>query len=191
MESNKEEQITTVSEENIYKLNGRVPLKKAIPFGLQHVLAMFVSNLAPVLIVCSAAVLRSNGAHLSSAEITQLLQCAMFVAGIGTCLQLYPIGVIGSGLPIIMGVSFTFLGSLLVIATNPDLGYEGMVGAVILGGCIGLCSYRDWIVTSAGRYGFLGRWKRSERLRFMVSSGSWCIYIDRMSGIQRSLERCL
>ena len=133
MESNKEEQITTVSEENIYKLNGRVPLRKAIPFGLQHVLAMFVSNLA-VLIVCSAAVLRSNGAHLSSAEITQLLQCAMFVAGIGTCLQLYPIGVIGSGLPIIMGVSFTFLGSLLVIATNPNLGYEGMVGAVILGG---------------------------------------------------------
>lgn len=134
MESNKEEKITSVSEENIYKLNGRVPLRKAIPFGLQHVLAMFVSNLAPVLIVCSAAVLRSNGAHLSSAEITQLLQCAMFVAGIGTCLQLYPIGVIGSGLPIIMGVSFTFLGSLLVIATNPDLGYEGMVGAVILGG---------------------------------------------------------
>ncbi len=134
MESNKEEQITSVSEENIYKLNGRVPLRKAIPFGLQHVLAMFVSNLAPVLIVCSAAVLRSNGAHLSSAEITQLLQCAMFVAGIGTCLQLYPIGVIGSGLPIIMGVSFTFLGSLLVIATNPNLGYEGMVGAVILGG---------------------------------------------------------
>ena len=133
MESNKEEKITSVSEENIYKLNGRVPLRKAIPFGLQHVLAMFVSNLAPVLIVCSATVLRSNGAHLSSAEITQLLQCAMFVAGIGTCLQLYPIGVIGSGLPII-GVSFTFLGSLLVIATNPDLGYEGMVGAVILGG---------------------------------------------------------
>ena len=73
MESNKEEKIKTVSEENIYKLNGRVPLKKAIPFGLQHVLAMFVSNLAPVLIVCSAAGLRSNGAHLSSAEITQLL----------------------------------------------------------------------------------------------------------------------
>ena len=193
MESNKEEKITSVSEENIYKLNGRVPLRKAIPFGLQHVLAMFVSNLAPVLIVCSAAVLRSDGAHLSSAEITQLLQCAMFVAGIGTCLQLYPIGVIGSGLPIIMGVSFTFLGSLLVIATNPDLGYEAMAGAVILGGifegCIGLCSYRDWIVTSAGRYGFLGRWKRSERLWFLVSSGRWSIYIDRVSGIQRSTER--
>lgn len=58
----------------------------------------------------------------------------MFVAGIGTCLQLYPIWKIGSKLPIVMGVSFTFLGSLLMICTNPDLGYEGMVGAVILGG---------------------------------------------------------
>ena len=69
---NKEEKVTTVSVENVYKLNGRVPLKKAIPFGLQHVLAMFVSNLAPVLIVCSAALVRGTGEHLSSAEITQL-----------------------------------------------------------------------------------------------------------------------
>ncbi len=131
---NKEEIITNVSEENIYKLNGRVPLTKAIPFGLQHVLAMFVSNLAPVLIVCGAAVVRGSGESLTAVEITRLLQCAMFVAGIGTCLQLYPIWKIGSKLPIVMGVSFTFLGSLLMICTNPNLGYEGMVGAVILGG---------------------------------------------------------
>lgn len=128
---NKEEKNPPVSVENIYRLNGRVPLQKAIPFGLQHVLAMFVSNLAPVLIVCSAAIVRSTGEHLTSAEITRLLQCAMFAAGIGTCMQLYPIWKIGSRLPIVMGVSFTFLGSLLVICTNPDLGYEGMVGAVI------------------------------------------------------------
>ena len=131
---NKEEIITNVSEENIYKLNGRVPLTKAIPFGLQHVLAMFVSNLAPVLIVCGATVVRGSGESLTAVEITRLLQCAMFVAGIGTCLQLYPIWKIGSKLPIVMGVSFTFLGSLLMICTNPNLGYEGMVGAVILGG---------------------------------------------------------
>ncbi len=84
---NKEEIITTVSEENIYKLNGRVPLTKAIPFGLQHMLAMFVSNLAPVLIVCGAAVVRGSGESLTAVEITRLLQCAMFVAGIGTCLR--------------------------------------------------------------------------------------------------------
>lgn len=121
-------------ENNIYQLEGKVPLKRAIPFGLQHVLAMFVSNLAPVLIVCGAVVLKGSGDHLSGVEITQLLQCAMFAAGIGTCLQLYPVWKIGSGLPIVMGVSFTFLGSLLAIGCNPSLGYEGMIGAVILGG---------------------------------------------------------
>ena len=96
---------------------------------------MFVANLAPVLIVCSAALVRGSGEHLTAAEITQILQCAMFAAGIGTCMQLYPIWKIGSKLPIVMGVSFTFLGSLLIICTNPELGYEGMIGAVILGGC--------------------------------------------------------
>ena len=115
----KETPVAAVSTENIYRLNGRVPLGKAIPFGLQHVLAMFVSNLAPVLIVCSAALVRGSGEPLTGAEITQLLQCAMFAAGIGTCMQLYPIWKIGSRLPIVMGVSFTFLGSLLMICTNP------------------------------------------------------------------------
>ena len=107
---NKEEKNPPVSVENIYRLNGRVPLQKAIPFGLQHVLAMFVSNLAPVLIVCSAAIVRSTGEHLTSAEITRLLQCAMFAAGIGTCMQLYPIWKIGSRLPIVMGGQLYFSG---------------------------------------------------------------------------------
>ena len=42
--------------ENIYQLEGRVPVAKAIPFGLQHVLAMFVSNVAPIILVASVAV---------------------------------------------------------------------------------------------------------------------------------------
>ena len=161
MKNNKEEKVTSISTENIYKLNGRVPLKKAIPFGLQHVLAMFVSNLAPVLIVCGAAVVKGSGEHLSSAEITQLLQCAMFVAGIGTCMQLYPVWKIGSKLPIVMGVSFTFLGSLLVICTNPKLGYEGMVGAVILGGIF------EGLVGLSAKY-----WKR-----FLTPVVSACVVI--------------
>lgn len=160
-EINKEVSVTKVSTENIYRLNGRVPLRKAIPFGLQHVLAMFVSNLAPVLIVCSAAISVSTGEPLTSAEITQLLQCAMFAAGIGTCMQLYPVWKIGSGLPIIMGVSFTFLGSLLVICTNPSLGYEGMVGAVILGGIF------EGLVGLSARY-----WKR-----FLTPVVSACVVI--------------
>lgn len=161
MNNDKEEKMDTVSEENIYKLNGRVPLQKAIPFGLQHVLAMFVSNLAPVLIVCSASIVRGSGEHLTSAEITQLLQCAMFAAGIGTCMQLYPIWKIGSKLPIVMGVSFTFLGSLLMICTNPELGYEGMIGAVIAGGIF------EGMVGLSAKY-----WKR-----FLTPVVSACVVI--------------
>ena len=161
MKTEKEKRDRSVSVENIYKLDGIVPLRKAIPFGLQHVLAMFVANLAPVLIVCGAAVVRGTGEHLTSAEITSLLQCAMFVAGIGTCLQLYPVWKIGSRLPIVMGVSFTFLGSLLVISTNPELGYEGMVGAVILGGIF------EGIVGLSAKY-----WKR-----FLTPVVSACVVI--------------
>ena len=72
--TNKEEKVADVSTENIYRLNGRVPLKKAIPFGLQHVLAMFVSNLAPVLIVCSAALVRGTGEHFSR-DYTAFTMC--------------------------------------------------------------------------------------------------------------------
>ncbi len=52
---------------------------------------MFVSNLSPVLIVCGAAVVKGNGESPTAAEITRLLQCAMFATGIGTCLQIYPV----------------------------------------------------------------------------------------------------
>ena len=161
MKKETKENAASVSVENIYKLDGRVPLKKAIPFGLQHVLAMFVANLAPVLIVCSAAVVRGTGENLTSAEITRLLQCAMFAAGIGTCMQLYPIWKIGSRLPIVMGVSFTFLGSLLIICTNPQLGYEGMIGAVILGGIF------EGLVGLSAKY-----WKR-----FLTQVVSACVVI--------------
>ena len=147
--------------ENIYRLDGRVPLQKAIPFGLQHVLAMFVANLAPVLIVCSAVVVRGTGEHLNPAEITGLLQCAMFTAGLGTCMQLYPVWKIGSKLPIVMGISFTFVGSLLTIGTTPALGYEGMVGAVILGGIF------EGLVGLSARY-----WKR-----FLTPVVSACVVI--------------
>ena len=87
---------------NIYSLNGRVPIMKAIPFGLQHILAMFVANIAPILIVGAAS-------GLDSTELAALIQSAMMIAGIGTLIQLFPLWRIGSGLPIVMGISFTFV----------------------------------------------------------------------------------
>ncbi len=127
------------SVENIYHLDGRVPLMKAIPFGLQHVLAMFVANLVPVLIVMSIACVNgvgpNDGGGFSAIEIAELLQCAMLAAGIGTTIQLYPVWKVGSRLPIVMGCSFTFLGSMTAIVTNPEHGYAALIGAIIVGGC--------------------------------------------------------
>ncbi len=119
----------TVSSDNIYKLNGRVPILKAIPLGLQHVLAMFVSNLAPITIIAAAA-----QPALSQEQIGMLLQNAMFVAGLATLIQLYPIWRIGSKLPIVMGISFTFVTILCTIAANYD--YPTMLGTVFVGGIL-------------------------------------------------------
>lgn len=112
---------------NIYQLDGRVPLGKAIPFGLQHILAMFVANLSPITLIAGAA-----QPALSQQEIAMLLQNAMFVAGIATLIQLYPIWCVGSRLPIVMGVSFTFVTVLSTVAAQ--YGYPAVVGAVLVGG---------------------------------------------------------
>lgn len=110
---------------NIYQLDGRVPLLKAIPFGIQHILAMFVANLTPITIIAAAG-------GLSKDEIAVLLQNAMFVAGIATLIQLYPMWRMGAKLPIVMGVSFTFVTVLSTIAVN--YGYPTVIGAVLVGG---------------------------------------------------------
>ena len=68
---------SNVSISNIYKLNGQVPLGKAIPFGIQHILAMFVSNLTPIILIGTAS-------GLDQAKTALLLQNAMFIAGIAT-----------------------------------------------------------------------------------------------------------
>lgn len=115
------------SIKNIYQLDGRVPIAKAIPFGLQHILAMFVSNLAPITLIAASA-----QPALTQAQIAILLQNAMFVAGIATLIQLYPIWKIGSRLPVVMGVSFTFVTILSTIAAN--YGYPSVIGAVMIGG---------------------------------------------------------
>lgn len=112
---------------NLYQLNGRVPLLQAVPFGLQHVLAMFVSNITPIIILANIVGLESS---LSAA----LIQNCMIIAGIGTLIQLYPIWRIGSRLPIVMGISFTFLSLSIFIATTHGMG--ALIAAVIVGGIV-------------------------------------------------------
>ncbi|MGN1264728.1 MAG: nucleobase:cation symporter-2 family protein [Muribaculaceae bacterium] len=118
---------------SIYTLDGRVPLIQAVPFGLQHVLAMFVANITPIIIL-------ANVAGIDPEISAALIQNCMIIAGIGTLVQLYPIWRIGSRLPIVMGISFTFLSLAIVIATSQGMGT--LMGAVIVGGlvegCLGL-----------------------------------------------------
>ena len=112
---------------NLYQLDGRVPLGEAIPFGLQHVLAMFVSNITPIIIL-------ANVVGIAPGVSASLIQNCMVIAGIGTLIQLYPIWRIGSRLPIVMGISFTFLSLSIGVATTQGMGV--LMGAVIVGGLV-------------------------------------------------------
>jgi len=115
------------NKSNLYQLDGRVPMVQAIPFGLQHVLAMFVSNITPIIIL-------ANVVGIDSAISATLIQNCMIIAGIGTLIQLYPLWRIGSRLPIVMGISFTFLSLAIFIGTSQGMGV--LIGAVIIGGIV-------------------------------------------------------
>ena len=116
-----------MEKDPIYEPNGKITIRKAVPFGLQHVLAMFVANIAPILIVAGAV-------KMDPAESAALVQSAMIVAGIGSLLQLFPIWRFGSGLPIIMGISFTFVSVACIIGTK--YGYGAVLGAAFIGGIL-------------------------------------------------------
>lgn len=111
----------------VYQLDGKPGLSVAVPLGLQHVLAMFTSNLAPILIIAGVC-------GLSGADTVIMVQCAMFVSGLTTFIQLYPLKLgknfqVGAKLPIVMGTSFTF------VPTASAVGAASGIGAV-LGGCM-------------------------------------------------------
>ena len=116
-----------------YTFKGRIPLKHAIPLGLQHVLAMFVGNLTPLIIICGACGIIAE----EHALYITLLQNAMLVAGLVTLVQLFSIGPIGGQVPIIMGTSSGFLGVMKGVAASMGGGviaYGAILGASIIGG---------------------------------------------------------
>ena len=117
-----------------YSFEGKMPLKQAIPLGLQHVLAMFVGNLTPLLIITGACGLA--GGEFADLQIA-LLQNAMLVAGIVTLVQLFGIGPVGGKVPIIMGTSSGFIGvfnSVVATMGGGVMAYGAIMGASILGG---------------------------------------------------------
>ena len=109
---------------SIYELNGVVPLRKAIPLGIQHVLAMFLGNVSPLLIICGLL-------NMDAALKTSLIQNAMLIAGITTLIQLYPIWKVGCALPVVMGTSSGFIGTCKSIGAT--YGYGAIIGASLTG----------------------------------------------------------
>ena len=118
-----------------YEFEAKMPLKQAIPLGLQHVLAMFVGNLTPLLIITGACGI-TGGNDLAQLQI-ELLQNAMLVAGLITLLQLFSVGPVGGKVPIIMGTSSGFIGVFNSVAATMGggiLAYGAIMGASIIGG---------------------------------------------------------
>ena len=105
------------------------PMGQAAPLGLQHVLAMFASNVTPSIIVAGAAGLQFGGA-----EQVYLIQMAMLFAGIATLFQTVGFGPVGARLPIMQGTSFAFVGVLAGIAATQGLGVA--LTSCIIGGLI-------------------------------------------------------
>ena len=109
-------------EKGAYQFDAKMPLRQAIPLGLQHVFAMFVGNLTPLLIITSACGLA--GGEFADLQVS-LLQNAMFVAGVVTLVQLFSIGPVGGQVPIIMGTSSGFLGVFNSVAASMGGGVLG------------------------------------------------------------------
>ena len=118
-----------------YSFEVEMPLGQAIPLGLQHVLAMFVGNLTPLLIIGGACGIM-GGTDFVNLQIS-LLQNAMIIAGIVTLIQLYGIGPCGGKVPIIMGTSSGFIGvfsSVVATMGSGVVAYGAIMGASIIGG---------------------------------------------------------
>ena len=115
---------------SIFETDGIPRIQEALPLALQHVVAMIVGCVTPAIIVAGAA-------GLENKDQVILIQAALVVAALSTLLQLFPIGKkyrIGSGLPIIMGVSFAYVPSMQAIADG--YGIDTIMGAQIVGGIV-------------------------------------------------------
>ena len=98
---------------SIFELNGIPKFQEALPLALQHVVAMIVGCVTPAIIVAGAV----GGNSLSAKDRVILIQASLVVSALSTLIQLFPIGkkngfTLGSGLPMIMGVSFAYVPSM-------------------------------------------------------------------------------
>lgn len=115
---------------------------KAIPLGIQHVLAMFASNVTPAIIIAGAAGIGfgSDQGALGFPDMTYLIQMSMLFAGVATLIQTIGIGPVGAKLPIVQGTSFAFLPVMIPAVAGLGVGgLGGLMTGVMIGGVFHFC----------------------------------------------------
>ena len=113
-----------MSNNELFKLEGKPSFTKSFPISIQHVLAMIIGNVAPAIIIAQCIGLSSN-------QITEIVQYSMICAGLATILQIYGIWKFGARLPIIMGTNFAFVP--VIITINSNYGFSSVFGACLIG----------------------------------------------------------
>jgi len=123
---------------SIFDFYGKPDFMTALPLSFQHVLAMIIGNITPALIISGTvnALAAKTGIAGQGADAATLVQSAMFLAAIATLIQLFPVMIVGSKLPVIMGVSFAYIPTMTAIGSQ--YGLPGILGAQIIGGIIGI-----------------------------------------------------
>ena len=125
-------------------------LHRAIPLGIQHVLAMFVSNVTPAIIVAGAAGFGFGSNSPDFPELLYLIQMSMLFAGVATLLQTVTLGPVGAALPIVQGTSFAFIPIMIPLVAGKGVdGLAAMFGGVMLGGI-----FHAFLGTIVGRIRF-------------------------------------
>lgn len=126
--------VSRLDSAELFRIDGKPTVGQALPLALQHVVAMIVGCVTPAIIVAGVA-------GLSEKDSVILIQAALVMSAITTLAQLYPIArtgkfAIGSGLPVIMGISFAYVPSMQAIAGDFDI--ATILGAQIVGGMIAI-----------------------------------------------------
>ena len=113
----------------LFQFRGTPPIGASVSLALQHLVAMIVGCVTPPIIIAGAI-------GLSQADRVLLIQASLVMSAVCTLLQLFPIGGrFGSGLPVILGVSFAYLPSMQAIVAGGE-GVGAIAGAMLVGGVI-------------------------------------------------------
>lgn len=115
---------------SVFEMSGVPPMKQVVPLGLQHVVAAIVGVITPAILV-------SNAVGLEVADKTLLIQVSLLITAVATLVQVFGLWRVGAKLPVVMGVSFAYVPTLLALANGyRDIGV--ILGAQIVGGCVAI-----------------------------------------------------